>query len=549
LDKQPAYNILPPGKTDATFVNYAWFVVSIFSLEWAKTALANFEAAAVMDAWLAPRNASELFWHADMNWANPLWWPRFLWNCVYSAWHFKKSSNQNSPYNTKPSFLWKLLSIVSLVIFSAVPLSGLTMELSDVRRSSSRKASILGPGPDSYHEIGRAGLAQIVEGTWRLGGNATPPDASYFFAAKGTNDVSLTYFEDMARSLPGSFITAFLGPAVDEDVSGVAYGTNIDFYCRQVSSHDLKLVGGTDDPSTNYTVMFLPLDRYPDGEPTYGKPGYNSSEFKMIWLPEKDNGVGGTHPPYNMILAADGDWLPGEYGEATLEASLRGCNKTSDWLLPSDCRDRTPTALLELFLWQGEDLPDPKIPGKVPANDSVLQELLASESPLLQKGSSDGLRYVGFAVQCDVRSQLGYASIDPTRRTFANFSKSPALSILGMKSVFYPNMQAVMAVGDWGSDELRKARANEYRFDSIAQSIGLPAATKTYFSGAGAPRYPALTPENVAYSLYRLLGQSVIVPMGARSQDPWEGDLYVLGSDRAGYRGRLSWFSSHYGPF
>ncbi|KPI37127.1 uncharacterized protein AB675_3702 [Cyphellophora attinorum] len=279
LDKQPIYGILLTSKADATPMFYAWFVISIFSLDWARTALANFEAAALMHPWLAPPNASELFWHADNNWANPLWWLRFLRNGICGNLYFRKPSDQNSAYKTKGKFLWILLSLVSVVFFSAVPLSGLTMELSPVLRPTSRKSSILGPGPDSYNQIGNQGLAQIIAGIWRLGGNTTPSDVSYFFAAEGTEDVSLTYYEDMARSQVGGPITTFLGPAVNEEVSGIAFGTKTEFYCRQVPSRDLKLVGATDDPSTNYTVMLKPLDEFPHGISTLGLSGVGVSDF------------------------------------------------------------------------------------------------------------------------------------------------------------------------------------------------------------------------------------------------------------------------------
>jgi hypothetical protein len=508
-------------------------------LEWARTALANFEAAALMHPWLAPRNASELFWHADNNWANPLWWLRFLRNCVYGAFYLRKAPNHDSVYNAEPKLLWMLLSLVSLVMFGAVPLSGLTMELSPILRSTTRKASILGPGPDSYHQSGQAGLPQIVEGTWRLGGNATPPDASYFFAADGTSNVSLTYFEDMARLRPNSSIATFLGPAVNEEVSGSAYGTATECYCRQVAASELKLVGGTEDPTTNYTVMFTPPNDYPRGSSTSGKPGTGEADFAMAWLPEKDMLGPIRHPPYNMILAADGTYYGNGYGASTLEDSIRGPETSSP------TTNAPPTAYLEIFLWQGDYLYQDSgttPPTNFTVDDPILRGLLDSESPRLQKGSSGGTPYVGFAVQCEVRSQLGYASINPATRTFTNFTGVPALSMGGDNDVFYPNMQAVMAVGDWDDSayKLRVAHAMESRFHSLAQAIGLP-ARKTILNDVDVGRYPALTPENVVYSLYRLLGQTVIVPMGARSQEPWEGDLYVLETVRWLRPGPVPW--------
>ncbi|KPI37107.1 uncharacterized protein AB675_3703 [Cyphellophora attinorum] len=242
-----------------------------------------------------------------------------------------------------------------------------------------------------------------------------------------------------------------------------------------------------------------------------------------------------------MILAADGFYYSTgvPYGAGTLENSSRGSDETS-W-----SNGESPVAYLELFLWQGERFKvgsNGEIMYGVLQDDPVLRSLLENESPLLQKGFRDGMRYVGFAIQCDVRSQLGYAFMNPASRTFSDFHNTDA-ETLGYNSVFYPNMQAVMAAGGWNvsARQLRMADGEESRFHSLAQAIGLPAARSPWVYGLNFARYPALAPENVVYSLYRLLGQTVIVPMGARSQEPWEGDLYVLETVRWLRPGPVSW--------
>lgn len=62
--------IYPQHKIDAKIVFYAWIIVSIFLLEWLKTALAWFEAAVVLNhpSW-APSNEAQLMRHLDRAWA------------------------------------------------------------------------------------------------------------------------------------------------------------------------------------------------------------------------------------------------------------------------------------------------------------------------------------------------------------------------------------------------------------------------------------------------------------------------------------------------
>jgi hypothetical protein len=80
LNRPPVNNVAQANRVDARWVFYIWFLISIFALDWARVALANFESAAVMRSNLAPSTAMELMWHGDGNWANLLWWLRAIRN-------------------------------------------------------------------------------------------------------------------------------------------------------------------------------------------------------------------------------------------------------------------------------------------------------------------------------------------------------------------------------------------------------------------------------------------------------------------------------------
>ena len=54
---RPAQNDIVPNTLDARWVYYAWFLMVVFILDWARTGLANVDAVALMRPRLAPRTA------------------------------------------------------------------------------------------------------------------------------------------------------------------------------------------------------------------------------------------------------------------------------------------------------------------------------------------------------------------------------------------------------------------------------------------------------------------------------------------------------------
>lgn len=70
----PVNGVIDPPLISAGFVYYAWLIFSIFALDWAKSALAGFEAWALMDPRFAPPTALHLMWHTDRAWGSVSGW-------------------------------------------------------------------------------------------------------------------------------------------------------------------------------------------------------------------------------------------------------------------------------------------------------------------------------------------------------------------------------------------------------------------------------------------------------------------------------------------
>jgi hypothetical protein len=546
LDRQPQNEILTRSTCDATTAFYIWFVAAVFTLEWARTALANFQATALMIPTLAPTNAMTLFWHADDNWANPLWWLRALRNTIVKLLSNRVRILRKQKWQHLPGLLWVLLSMNSILIFIAVPLSGLTMEIVTISIPGTKKATIRGPTPSTFGRRSSNALPSIIDGSWRSGVNATPPDASYFFAPEQTRNVSLTYFEDMAILNPDDGITTFLGPSVDELVAGVAFGMKTTLNCKQVAIGDLKLV-----QVRGWSAYSIKSAYDNDATPTGNfSKGANSN---YVFLNETRgssivDGPGTVGSPYSFIAAADGSW-----NGDTPFASVDNVDGALLGGQPRDeAADSVPTALLELFLWQAEsEAQDPRM--KLLQNDpsSLLTRATVAYDPTYS--ISNDTAVIGMSIQCHIRATVGYATINPQTRAYHDFSITNTTGMGGDMDVYGPQILSVMSLGDYDPRTYSMRQIDtggfESRWVSLHQGIGDP-ASRICMQGCNSSDpfvrsenlvHLALTPANLTYTLYRLLGQSIIASMGAGSQDPWQGDLVLLEDTRGLKPGPVSY--------
>ena len=339
---RPAQNDIVSTTLDARWVYYAWFLLAVFVLDWARTGLANIEALALMRPRLAPRTAMGLMWHTDMKWSNVLWWLRGIRNVIFRIFSTRlpKRQRRRSPAAASifvPAFLWWLLSLTTLLLFVSIPLSGLTMDFQDAFVLSAEKAPILGPNPATFNNKGYIDLYGQIRANWRSGRPTGPLGSTILYAPSGTPNVSTTYYDDQIRSkAKDSQIQIFAGPAVEDVVHGNAWGLETNITCHQAGKEDLKLirVAGFDDYS------FLKPD------PSSGGRWVNETGLSF--------GIAG----YSLVVAVD-HWTGGT-GDGS-----------GFYNYPSN-HDRS-AYLLEAFLWQGfGDLDEHLMMDKVLQHESNL---------------------------------------------------------------------------------------------------------------------------------------------------------------------------------
>jgi hypothetical protein len=238
---RPSVNDVIPGyPIDPKGVFFAWVIFSIFVLDWAKSALAGFEASALMKPGLAPRSAQELMWHADRGWGSLSgWWKAFVVLCSHLR-HSRKPTSKKA--SRGPGVLWFYLAMNSFILYAAIPLAGLSMDISERYKLSDDKVLILGANETSFDNRPSNGIAEEANSRWRQSNPTSPHNETIFYAASGTEQVSSTYFEDSIqeiyhsdlanRTTSISGINIFSGPQVSERVHGRAWGLLTNMTCE-----------------------------------------------------------------------------------------------------------------------------------------------------------------------------------------------------------------------------------------------------------------------------------------------------------------------------
>lgn len=519
LDRPAQNNVLSRSVVDARWIYYVWFLIGILILDWARSGICNVEAAALMKRRFAPNNAKELFWHADQNWGNILWWLRGLREVLL---HGPQSGNA-------PAGLWWLLALNSMLLWVAIPLSGISMDFSNVSMPSNNQASILGPTPQSFGTRMLLALPQQIRANWRSGRPTTPSDASILYAPYGTKDVSLTYYNDrIHKATNGETVTFFAGPATNELLRGNAWGMEASISCEAINQRDLTLfkVNGFNDYKVYENFDGVPGHAYyfPANDLSQAKDG---AFVLPNWAQEIVNdGQGGT--AYSLILGADGITFDNspyydlyQYDPGTINGLDGRMTETT-------------TALFEAYLWQGQlgGAPDP-----------VLNQLLHSKSDIIStmqfsdtfdmEFAPDSIDIAGFGVSCRVKTAVGNATLDPNTRTYADFALgTPAQQIDNNDQTLVYGVQtlAVAAIGigsspDWSGDPWPSVGISSLLAAQLSIGAFPYNTAQTLEQRNNYIVFNALTPANFGTSMYKLLGEAVIAAMGSQGQPPWQGNL------------------------
>jgi hypothetical protein len=553
-----ANNVSPSLTINASWVYYFWFLTSIFIMEWGRTGLANIEASALMLRYLAPPTARELMWHADTYWANPLGWLRVLRSL---SWRRLGRTQFPSQHPTPmPGTLWILLSFVHMLLFVAIPLSGLSIEVVDASVYSYRKAQIYGPDADSFNSRSWVDFPQRIHSNWVSGRKTSPTHAALLYAPHGSSKVSENYFDDQAteaaRSAEGTMVRFFAGPSVRELVWGEAWGLSTNVSCMPTPLDQLQMIKSNGYNSSvkicathnGCKFEWLSLDEA-NRRNQARKPGSNGTILNIpIYLNESRY----THPQrglpaYSLLAAADGWTIVST--PRTMEATISPYNRPSnhdkltfDHMVKGAPSEEVTNSMFEMILWQAGHGPlgtldDDETFNKYIENPSSLVTVHNGSTNLFKFGSAnesdvDSGMLVGFGVHCDIKSAVGTANLDPDKRTFSNFERGYAATS-NLTTLLFPfnlgsvQIQAMASMSGnqyWANVDWALAPREEADMDvtlaGVHKAIGSSMRRRLADDFGAFLYYPTLSTEDLTLAMYKLIGESAIALMGEGGLSP-----------------------------
>jgi hypothetical protein len=530
---RPSVNDVIPGYPfNAKGVFFVWLIFSIFVLDWAKSALAGFEASTLMKPALAPRSAQGLMWHADRGWGNISgWWKAS--KVVYSR-LFRHEESTSKKALKGPGRLWFYLALNSFLLYIAIPLAGLSMDISEGFRPSDDQVWIFGANTNSFDNRPSNGIAEEANSRWRQGNPTSPHGETIFYAASGTQGVSSTYFEDSIQAIYkrdnatstalAPVISFFSGPQVSERAQGRAWGLLTNLTCDIAHPYrDLTIL------KVSSVDQWARPARYID-------PNSSDSAIDCAnYHPDR----GGVAP----LLFTSGSSQGVSYVYLISSNSYTGIADSSGYVdegaLPN-------SGALELVMWQAYKSPY--------VADETFKTLLSHPSVVSSLRASDNLTYHGYGVRCSTNSSVGFADLDAATRTYSEFTTTAAKiannslreqyydmnqyrGVLKIENIVYAAFTTVVL----GQHGLPICTDNGTGPTECGAWFGANAATGAKYEAiVENPHFPTITPASMRLAMYKLFGESAIAMMSSGSGS-WKGGLYGLTPAYSLVPGRVPW--------
>ncbi|THV68865.1 hypothetical protein D6D28_06334 [Aureobasidium pullulans] len=526
----PVNGVIDPPLISAGFVYYAWLIFSIFALDWAKSALAGFEAWALMGPRFAPPTALHLMWHTDRAWGSVSGWrDAIIPLCMGVRHRFSKQPTRKVARG--PAGLWWFLAFSSLLFYAAIPLSSLTMEMQQVYKLSTRKITIVGPNETTF-DVGNSNtIVEQASNRWRLGHpttKSTPYGETILYDSDGdehwasdfySGKTNHTHDATSANVLAGEQ-TFFSGPKVWEQADGIAWGLLTTLTCSVLSPVDQKFKLLKVNEIDNWTA-----------------PGLTSSDYGTELFKQRTG--------LSASLFDDGASLGISY--AYLIASDKTASGGNDY---TDISSFPTNGSLEVVLWQAwkaQSISDDVL-GILPFHHAVTSSLWVNRSTT----------YLGFGVRCSVNSSTGLAYIHADSKSYSDFipkaSVPQASSLPGFngpiayhgmpalqKIVFASFTTAVLNVQAPlicpNSDDLSSATCNPWYGANVATG-----QTPYHIYGDNDPRiqFPPISPEEFRWAVQKIFAE-VARAMMAQGGVGWKGGLYGTTEATALVPGKVPW--------
>ncbi|CAI0652204.1 unnamed protein product [Colletotrichum noveboracense] len=245
LLSRPQDDAIKFGSATEIWVYYSWFIIGVFALEWSKHGLVGVEVAMLETKMFGARHLVALLSYSEGTWSGPGGW----FKCITKA--FKKNqigANTNLGDSLKTYKLWYILAFISLSLYVGMPLSGLTMELSDGYVRLEEIPMVVGRNSTNFHNRYEVSGETInaPQTLWQMGSPATLPGIGIIFTPNYFNREGHDNLADTPNRLPTDqrIPEMFIVPQVLGPISGRPWGLRVGYNCSIVEDvSDFTVLG------------------------------------------------------------------------------------------------------------------------------------------------------------------------------------------------------------------------------------------------------------------------------------------------------------------
>lgn len=221
------------GPKGAKWIYYGWFVAGVIGLNLSLYGLEGVEAAMMMEPGWAPNNGMKLMMHADKTWSGPGGWIK----TVKWIW----MTNRRGASVNLPSALWFVLALPSMLVFTAYPLSGLTMEMSQGYLHGLKVNGGLMMTGFSYTNFNERTSSDAMGGariTWKNALDARIPGFGALYTAKGYDRSQDDFLHQVPTILPGDegLGGIFLSAQGANPIEGNSWGLLLQYNCTIIDN-------------------------------------------------------------------------------------------------------------------------------------------------------------------------------------------------------------------------------------------------------------------------------------------------------------------------
>lgn len=419
VDEDSAFIVAPPG---GSYVYYAWFIVGVLGLNISLYSLNGVEAGILLGGGggKVPEVLVTADRHASGTWSGPRGWAKALRQLVGA--HATNTSKRLP--SGLPPVLWFALAVPSVLVFIALPLSGLSLETEPgyVRQAWGLPdvgINVTGFTYTNFNERHQTDVWSGARTIWQNALGAEIPGIGIAYTKPEVLPLATSSL-DSKDGLSGLFLTAQATTPID----GTAWGLVLEYNCsvvEELSELTLLKRRNTSEPYTGFRDMPPVFEE--NGEGDFQFAGFNET-----------GGLGGR--AMNMFAAVE--FATSSWPNASVMSTLReedpmlagfapDCYFNQRENVTGDYPGLGDETVLEMVLWQLLLTPtytNPR-PEYNLTLDTNLTELHGGYDYKQWPGNANiSSPFTATGVRCVSSSSVGTAQVDGTRSTYTDFVRT-----------------------------------------------------------------------------------------------------------------------------